>query len=84
MKAIASVTVAFLPAATVAAIFGCQFFSFDGTTEKLQVSSDFWIFWVLTLPFCVFVFLLYYWLCYLRGMNGRSGGTLSKIKHGPS
>ncbi|MCJ1455701.1 hypothetical protein MMC28_006057 [Mycoblastus sanguinarius] len=66
MRAIASVTVVFLPAATIAAVFGCQFFNFDSTSRTVSIATDFWIFWVLTLPLSLLIFVYYYWFCYLR------------------
>ncbi|KAL8830795.1 MAG: hypothetical protein Q9191_001225 [Dirinaria sp. TL-2023a] len=67
MRAIATVTVLFLPLATIAAIFGCQFFNFDSDQRKLVVATDFWIFWALIGPSSIAVSLLYYYLCYIRG-----------------
>ncbi|KAL9126193.1 MAG: hypothetical protein Q9217_004722 [Psora testacea] len=64
MRALATVTVAFLPVATVAAIFGSQFFNSDPTNRKIYLTNDFWIFWVLTTPLGILVCALYYWLSY--------------------
>ena len=69
MKAIATVTMAFLPLATFSAVFGSQFFNFDTTHRKIEVANDFWILWALIGPLSLAVSFLYYYLCYFRGAN---------------
>lgn len=72
MKAIATVTVAFLPLATIAAIYGSQFFDYEtgGEVDGLVVSHNFWILWLTVAPCSLVVLLLYYYMCYFR-----SGGV---------
>lgn len=81
MKAIAVVTVAFLPLATVAAVFGSQFFSFDAQTRKILVANDFWIFWALIGPSSLaFSFLLFY-LRSFRSPRRNPVHKVLKLKH---
>ncbi|KOS17950.1 hypothetical protein ESCO_002886 [Escovopsis weberi] len=53
MRAIAFVTMAFLPATFVSAIFGTGFFSYDAPTGEWGVSPKFWIFWAVAVPVTV-------------------------------
>ncbi|KAJ6256857.1 hypothetical protein Dda_8726 [Drechslerella dactyloides] len=50
MKIIAALTVVFLPATFVAAIFSMSFFNNDGTPEGWNLNSKFWIYWAFTIP----------------------------------
>ncbi|KAL9027446.1 MAG: hypothetical protein Q9196_004031 [Gyalolechia fulgens] len=59
MKAIATVTMLFLPLATIAAIFGSEFFKFDDHKHSVSVAHNFWIFWALTGPLTVVVSFFY-------------------------
>lgn len=63
MRAVATVTVAFLPMATIAAVFGSEFFDYEG---GLAVSPDFWIFWLIVAPCSLVVAIIYYYMCYVR------------------
>jgi Mg2+ and Co2+ transporter CorA len=49
MKTIAFVTLLFLPASTIAAIFGTQFFSVNDS-NRMTVSVDFWWLWAVAVP----------------------------------
>ncbi|MCJ1270366.1 hypothetical protein MMC22_010262 [Lobaria immixta] len=71
MKAIAAVTMFFLPATTIATIFGCGFFSTDDDKKAIVVTSDFWIFWCATVPATAAVLLLYSW--WSRGSHWNLG-----------
>ncbi|KAH7350407.1 hypothetical protein BKA66DRAFT_476291 [Pyrenochaeta sp. MPI-SDFR-AT-0127] len=57
MKAIAVVTMTFLPATFVASIFSTSFFHFEpsvrGSKETFVVSDKFWMYWVLAAPLSV-------------------------------
>ncbi|KAL6715238.1 hypothetical protein ACLMJK_007502 [Lecanora helva] len=81
MKAIASVTMVFLPLATVATVFGSQFFNFDSEKKKILVANNFWIFWALIAPLCLIVLLSYYYLCYIRKTRQSLAPQILKLKH---
>ena len=59
MKAIAALTMVFLPATAVTSFFGMSFF--NGAEGKLRVSSDWWIFVAVSLPLTVAT-LVVWWL----------------------
>lgn len=64
MKTIAAMTLIFLPAGTVAAMFGSQFFnlSLDDTgAQHFIVSPLFWIFWTICLPVTAILVVLWQW-----------------------
>lgn len=65
MKAIAVVTMTFLPATFVSTIFGTNFFSFepdgDAGRSSFAVSSQFWIYWALSVPLTVATLALWFW-----------------------
>jgi Mg2+ and Co2+ transporter CorA len=67
MKVIALITVIFLPANTVAAIFGSEFFSgdfdADSGADQLRILKQFWLFWAIVLPLTVFLMAVgyFYW-----------------------
>lgn len=71
MRAVATVTMVFLPAATIATIFGSEFFSFNDKKQNISVAQNFWIFWALTGPLSLGVWFLYYYLCYFRKSRSR-------------
>ncbi|KPM43780.1 hypothetical protein AK830_g2809 [Neonectria ditissima] len=54
MKAIAVITMTFLPATFISSVFSMSFFYFqpgqDGHDEVFVISHKFWIFWVLIIP----------------------------------
>ncbi|KAL4861262.1 hypothetical protein BDV12DRAFT_204180 [Aspergillus spectabilis] len=64
MATIAFVTLGFLPIHTVAAICGSQFFNAAPDNASLEVSKDFWIFWAVSAPLTLVVFLG--WYCFRR------------------
>ncbi|KAJ4365366.1 hypothetical protein N0V95_000513 [Ascochyta clinopodiicola] len=74
MKAIAIVTMTFLPATFVSTIFGTNFFSFEpregGGGTSFAVSGYFWIYWAVSIPLTVATLALWLWW-------SRSGGRLS-------
>ena len=75
MKAIAIVTVAFLPLATIAVrdhpfpkgLENTNKGRADAQRRKILVANDFWIFWALLAPFSLAISFVYYYLCYFRG-----------------
>lgn len=50
MKAIAVLTMLFLPGTFVSAIFGMPMFNWDAERESDVVSHRFWIYWAVTVP----------------------------------
>ncbi|KAK6337066.1 hypothetical protein TWF718_009852 [Orbilia javanica] len=59
MVKIAAVTMLFLPPSFVSAIFSTSFFEFK-PAEGEAVSKDFWIFWAISIPLTVIVFVSLY------------------------
>ncbi|KAL2862623.1 uncharacterized protein BJX67DRAFT_385431 [Aspergillus lucknowensis] len=57
MATIAFVTLVFLPITTVSTVFGSQFFNTSPGNTSLEVSNDFWIFWVVSIPLTLAVLL---------------------------
>ncbi|OJJ56152.1 hypothetical protein ASPSYDRAFT_157429 [Aspergillus sydowii CBS 593.65] len=57
MATIAFVTLVFLPITTVSTIFGSQFFNVTDDNSAIEVSKDFWIFWVVSIPLTLIVLL---------------------------
>ncbi|KAJ9640451.1 hypothetical protein H2199_005990 [Coniosporium tulheliwenetii] len=68
MKTIAIMTLIFLPATTIASIFGSQFFTAPARDEDggvdFRVSPYFWVFWVISVPVTLLVLIL--WRVYYR------------------
>lgn len=61
METVATVTMFFLPVATVGAMFGSQFFGLDTSEDppRLRIArDDYWIFWVVVVGVTVSVFLM--------------------------
>ncbi|KAK6513067.1 hypothetical protein TWF506_009230 [Arthrobotrys conoides] len=56
MVKIAAVTMLFLPPSFVSAIFSTSFFSFS-PPDGDKVSKDFWVFWAISIPLTVIVFV---------------------------
>ncbi|KAK1753794.1 hypothetical protein QBC47DRAFT_387148 [Echria macrotheca] len=81
MKAIAILTMAFLPATFVATFFAMPLFDFDAAEEKTVVKSRFWYYFAVTGPLTVCV-LVMYWLYGLRaqkkfkGSEGRANASV--------
>ena len=50
MKTIAFVTMFFLPATFVSAVFSTSFFSFDAQQGTWSVSAKFWVYWAVSIP----------------------------------
>ncbi|KAL3433940.1 hypothetical protein BDV09DRAFT_186275 [Aspergillus tetrazonus] len=61
---IAFVTLVFLPITTVSTIFGSQFFNTAPDNASIEVSKDFWIFWVVSIPLTLAV--LFGWSLWQR------------------
>ena len=59
MKTLAAVTVAFLPGASVAALFSMPLFEWDAIDVGMVVSKRFWVYWAVTVPL-TFLTLLFW------------------------
>jgi hypothetical protein len=67
MKTIAAMTLIFLPAGTVAAMFGSQFFNLSVDSNgvpQFVISPLFWIFWAISIPITVVLVVLWQWYVY--------------------
>lgn len=74
MKAIAILTLIFLPLTGIGSVFSTPFFDvdFDSKRRMLRVATSFWIFWVITLPLTIL--LLGSWVFwYYKTKSGRLG-----------
>lgn len=84
MKAIAVITIYFMPLGTVASIFGSQFFQLkDDEPHHMQVSQDFWLLWLIAVPLTALVILI--WRVWYQDRRDRLIGPVpprSKGKHG--
>ncbi|KAL8392813.1 hypothetical protein RB595_002843 [Gaeumannomyces hyphopodioides] len=61
MKTIARVTVFFLPATFICAIFSMSFFNFSPETGRWVVSGMFWVYWAVTVPVTICTVLVFMW-----------------------
>ncbi|KAF2250648.1 hypothetical protein BU26DRAFT_480932 [Trematosphaeria pertusa] len=60
MKTIAFMTLIFLPLSTVATIFGTEFFHMsDDAPNRIQMSSDIWILWVVAGPLTLMLLIIW-------------------------
>ncbi|KAK5998362.1 Notoamide biosynthesis cluster protein M' [Cladobotryum mycophilum] len=69
MRTVAFVTLIFLPATFVSAIFGTGFISYDAPTGMWGVSPKFWVFWAVAIPITLLTILGWFlWMRhFLRG-----------------
>lgn len=80
MKTIAAMTLIFLPAGTVAAMFGSQFFNLsldDNKTQQFIVSTLFWIFWAICIPVTGILIALWQWW---QWVNNRELNTSNPLQ----
>lgn len=94
VKTIAHVTLAFLPATFVSAIFGTAFFDFEADNGRFVVSNSFWIYWAVTIPVTVLTYVVWFGWEWVAGDGkavverrkkvwmGRSDGLLGKGRQG--
>ncbi|KAL8418315.1 hypothetical protein RB594_001792 [Gaeumannomyces avenae] len=61
MKTLALVTVAFLPATFICAVFSMSFFNFSPDSGRWVVSDMFWVYWAVTVPVTVCTALFFMW-----------------------
>ncbi|PFH58363.1 hypothetical protein XA68_13768 [Ophiocordyceps unilateralis] len=69
MRTIGILTMTFLPASFVAALFGTTFFS-SAEDKKLTVSTKFWTYWVVAVPSTLLVLLA--WRLFLQKSSSRN------------
>lgn len=74
MKAIAVLTLVFLPLTGIASLFSTPFFQV--AESHLWVSASIWIFWVITV--CLTCSIVTIWVWWYRGMKERSGSIIQK------
>lgn len=74
MKAIAVLTLVFLPLTGIASLFSTPFFEVAGS--HLWVSASIWIFWVITV--CLTVSMIAFWIWWYRSMKERSGTVIQR------
>ncbi|KAM0706984.1 hypothetical protein Q7P35_006315 [Cladosporium inversicolor] len=74
MKAIALLTLVFLPLTGIASLFSTPFFEVVGS--HLWVSASIWIFWVVTV--CLTGSVMVVWGWWYRGMKERTGRKLKR------
>ncbi len=60
MKTISLLGAVFLPGAYLASVFSMTFFDFQAEQGKPTVSSQFWIYWVVTVPITAFIVGFWY------------------------
>lgn len=60
MKTVAFLTLTFLPATFVSAIFGMSFFNYDSESDKLLLSTQFWVYWAVVIPLTLATFALWH------------------------
>ncbi|KAK0721334.1 hypothetical protein B0T21DRAFT_423838 [Apiosordaria backusii] len=77
MKAIAIITMTFLPTTFVSAVFSTTFFRYDKNEqgqEEYTISGNFWVFWAFSVPLtAVTIILWFFWDRYrMKRVNGVS------------
>ena len=60
MKVISLLGAIFFPGAYIASVFSMTFFNFQAEGEDPEVSSRFWIYWVVTVPVTVAIVAIWY------------------------
>ncbi|KAF2834533.1 hypothetical protein M501DRAFT_922224, partial [Patellaria atrata CBS 101060] len=65
MKAIAAVTMAFLPGTFVATLLSMDIFKWDANEASGVISARFWIYWAITVPLTLLTFVTWgLWMRY--------------------
>lgn len=59
MKAVAIMTMLFLPVTAVSGIYGSAFFTFDPGSQGVVTANGFGTFWIITLPLTLAIFVVY-------------------------
>lgn len=80
MKTLALVTAIFLPATFIATLFSMSMFDWQGGNVSV-VSSNFWVFWVVSVPLSIVILGLWW---YIWNLSRRHYGTLFRqdFEHG--
>ena len=82
MKAIAAVTMCFLPGTFVSSLFAMPMFNWDASGSARSIDRHFWIYWAVTLPLTVVVIVV--WLAWTNANVLRSvvkvNGTRQKTE----
>ena len=60
MKTISILTLVFLPATFISAVFSMSFFDYNADSGEWSVSEMFWFYWVIAVPFTIFTGLLWF------------------------
>ncbi|KAI9781822.1 MAG: hypothetical protein M1816_002172 [Peltula sp. TS41687] len=60
MKGVAFVTLTFLPATFISAIFSMSFFDYGTDSGSWSVSDKFWIYWAVAAPLTILTWILWY------------------------
>jgi heme/copper-type cytochrome/quinol oxidase subunit 2 len=60
MKTISLLGAVFLPGAYLASVFSMTFFNFQASDGTPQVSKEFWIYWVVTIPITIVIVGVWY------------------------
>ncbi|EHK22089.1 uncharacterized protein TRIVIDRAFT_222470 [Trichoderma virens Gv29-8] len=60
MKSLTLLTIVFLPATFISALFSTTFFSF--AEDGWQFSNKFWIYWAIVIPLTIFMLFVWWWL----------------------
>ena len=78
MKVVAVMTMLFLPVTAVATVCGSNFFNYDQGTGRVGIAENFALFWAVTLPLTLAVFVGY-GVCYAK-WRGRIGQWRRKVR----
>ena len=81
MKAIAMMTMAFLPATFFSSFLAMPLFQW---TQRPIIQSKFWIFWVLTIPTTLIVFLVWSGIIRREVLQKRVASLLKKLNYNSS
>ena len=60
MKTIGYITMTFLPATFISALFSMSFFDFDAEANIWSMSSKFWVYWACAIPTTLVTFVLWH------------------------
>ena len=71
MRAIAVMTMAFLPGTAISSLFSMSMFSWQPSPGQRVVSRHFWIYWVVIIPLTLFVLIL--WRIWIKWHRKRQG-----------
>lgn len=89
MKATSFIALVFLPPTFVSAVFSTTFFTFGEDSTSWQISSQFWVYWVVVVPVTAVCLLVWYKVFFhpkknfkgLRDSRGDGGLELGDLNH---